>query len=167
MAALGSGSSSGLIIIWPVCIRYEDTGSGFPLLLIAGGGLNSVIAGLATSPFDPVKKFRGEYRCIAADLRNAIPASLCRGHGSGHAGAECGSQHVSVEGAEGAHSACGASDTLVHAGAPAGYCVTDGIETKGWPPCRRDRRLVVNYSRRLIDLQARFHENNDVWIPSR
>lgn len=57
----------------PVRIRYEDTGSGFPLLLIAGGGLNSVIAGLATSPFDPVKEFRGEYRCIAADLRNAIP----------------------------------------------------------------------------------------------
>jgi pimeloyl-ACP methyl ester carboxylesterase len=56
----------------PVRIRYEDTGSGFPLLLIAGGGLNSVIAGLATSPFDPVKEFRGEYRCIAADLRNAI-----------------------------------------------------------------------------------------------
>jgi pimeloyl-ACP methyl ester carboxylesterase len=57
----------------PVRIRYEDTGSGFPLLLIAGGGLNSVIAGLATSPFDPVKEFRGECRCIAADLRNAIP----------------------------------------------------------------------------------------------
>src|SRR5579863_5689604 len=57
----------------PVRIRYEDTGSGFPLLLIAGGGLNSVIAGLATSPFDPIKEFRGGYRCIAADLRNAIP----------------------------------------------------------------------------------------------
>ncbi len=57
----------------PVRIRYEDTGSGFPLLLIAGGGLNSVLAGLTASPFDPVKEFRGEYRCIAADLRNAIP----------------------------------------------------------------------------------------------
>jgi pimeloyl-ACP methyl ester carboxylesterase len=57
----------------PVRIRYEDTGSGYPLLIIPGGGLNSVISGLATSPFDPVKEFRGEYRCIAADLRNAIP----------------------------------------------------------------------------------------------
>ena len=29
----------------PVRIRYEETGSGFPLLLIAGGGLNSTISG--------------------------------------------------------------------------------------------------------------------------
>src|SRR5580692_12889712 len=57
----------------PVRIRYEEAGSGFPLLLIAGGGLNSVMAGLATSPFDPVAEFKGEYRCIYADLRNANP----------------------------------------------------------------------------------------------
>ena len=30
----------------PVRIHYEEAGSGFPLLLIAGGGLNSTIAGL-------------------------------------------------------------------------------------------------------------------------
>ena len=29
----------------PVRIHYEEAGSGFPLLLIAGGGLNSTIAG--------------------------------------------------------------------------------------------------------------------------
>jgi pimeloyl-ACP methyl ester carboxylesterase len=55
----------------PVRIRYEETGSGFPLLLIAGGGLNSTISGLAGSPFDPIKEFKGEFRCIASDLRNA------------------------------------------------------------------------------------------------
>ena len=55
----------------PVRIRYEEVGSGFPLLIIAGGGLNSTIAGLATHPFDPMEEFKGEYRCIAADLRNA------------------------------------------------------------------------------------------------
>ncbi len=56
----------------PVRIRYEDTGgSGFPLLLIAGGGLNSVMAGLRTSPFNPIEEFKGEFRCIAADLRNS------------------------------------------------------------------------------------------------
>jgi pimeloyl-ACP methyl ester carboxylesterase len=57
----------------PVRIHYEDTGgSGFPLLLIAGGGLNSVIAGLKRGdPFNPIEEFKGEYRCIAADLRNA------------------------------------------------------------------------------------------------
>ena len=56
----------------PVRIHYEEAGSGFPLLLIAGGGLNSTIAGL-TNPFDVSGEFRGEYRCIAADLRNANP----------------------------------------------------------------------------------------------
>ncbi len=55
----------------PVRIRYEEVGAGFPLLIIAGGGLNSTIAGLATHPFNPLEEFRGEYRCIAADLRNA------------------------------------------------------------------------------------------------
>jgi len=56
----------------PVRIHYEDTGSGFPLMLIAGGGLNSTIAGLHRGdPFNPIEEFKGEYRCIAADLRNA------------------------------------------------------------------------------------------------
>src|SRR5437773_2514533 len=55
----------------PVRIHYEETGSGFPLLLIAGGGLNSTISGLARGPFDPIKEFKGEYRSIASDLRNA------------------------------------------------------------------------------------------------
>lgn len=53
-----------------VRIAYQEAGSGFPLLLIAGGGLNSTIAGLS-QPFDPIDEFKGEYRCIAADLRNA------------------------------------------------------------------------------------------------
>src|SRR5579863_6439993 len=56
----------------PVRIRYQEVGSGFPLLIIPGGGLNSVIAGL-TNPFDTIQEFKGEYRCIAADLRNANP----------------------------------------------------------------------------------------------
>jgi pimeloyl-ACP methyl ester carboxylesterase len=56
-----------------VRIHYEEAGSGFPLLIIPGGGLNSTIEGLrgASSPFNPIDEFKGEYRCIAADLRNA------------------------------------------------------------------------------------------------
>jgi pimeloyl-ACP methyl ester carboxylesterase len=55
-----------------VRIAYQETGSGFPLLLIAGGGLNSTIANLTgNSPFNPIEEFKREYRCIAADLRNA------------------------------------------------------------------------------------------------
>jgi pimeloyl-ACP methyl ester carboxylesterase len=56
-----------------VRIHFEEAGSGYPLLLIAGGGLNSTISGLSGSypPFDSFVEFKGEYRCIAADLRNA------------------------------------------------------------------------------------------------
>jgi pimeloyl-ACP methyl ester carboxylesterase len=31
------------------------------------------MAGLPRSPFNPIDEFKGEYRCIYADLRNAIP----------------------------------------------------------------------------------------------
>jgi len=56
----------------PVRIHYEEAGSGFPLLLIAGGGLNSTISGFRTNhPFNPIEEVKGEYRCIASDLRNA------------------------------------------------------------------------------------------------
>jgi len=55
----------------PVQIHFEEFGSGFPLLLISGGGLNSAISGLRTGPFDAIDEFKGEYRCIAADLRNS------------------------------------------------------------------------------------------------
>jgi pimeloyl-ACP methyl ester carboxylesterase len=56
-----------------VRIRYEETGSGFPLLLIAGGGLNgSTIAGIrGGNPFNSIDAFKGEFRCIYADLRNS------------------------------------------------------------------------------------------------
>jgi pimeloyl-ACP methyl ester carboxylesterase len=62
-----------------VRIRFEEAGSGLPLLLIAGGGLNSTISGFSrNSPFNPIEEFKGEYRCIASDLRNADG-----GHSSG------------------------------------------------------------------------------------
>jgi len=55
-----------------VRIRYQETGSGFPLLLIAGGGLNSTISYFTgNAPFNPMEEFKNEYRCIASDLRNA------------------------------------------------------------------------------------------------
>jgi pimeloyl-ACP methyl ester carboxylesterase len=54
-----------------VRIHYEEAGSGFPLLVIPGGGLNSTVEGLATHPFNPFDEFKNEYRVIAADLRIA------------------------------------------------------------------------------------------------
>lgn len=56
----------------PVRIYYEEVGSGFPLLIIPGGGLNSSIASLDTGvPFNPMKRYKDDFRCISADLRNA------------------------------------------------------------------------------------------------
>ena len=53
-------------------IYYEEVGSGFPLMIIPGGGLNSSIASLITSvPFNPMETYKDDFRCIAADLRNA------------------------------------------------------------------------------------------------
>jgi pimeloyl-ACP methyl ester carboxylesterase len=54
-----------------VRIRYQEWGSGFPLLLISGGGLNGSIQGTLNSPFNPVDEFRNEFRCIAFDPRNS------------------------------------------------------------------------------------------------
>lgn len=53
-----------------VRIRYEEAGSGFPLFIIYGGGLNSSVA-YPAGPFDAVAQFKSEYRCISMDLRNA------------------------------------------------------------------------------------------------
>src|SRR5438105_96068 len=54
-----------------VRVHYQEAGSGLPLLLIAGGGLNSTMSALARGPFNPIEEFKSEYRCIASDLRNA------------------------------------------------------------------------------------------------
>ena len=62
-----------------VRIHYQEIGSGFPLLVIPGGGLNSTVAGLANHPFNPMVEFKNEYRVIAADLRNAVAANLTAG----------------------------------------------------------------------------------------
>jgi pimeloyl-ACP methyl ester carboxylesterase len=56
-----------------VRIHYEEVGSGFPLMIIPGGGLNSTFSSLPNHPFNPMEEFKDEYRCITADLRNANP----------------------------------------------------------------------------------------------
>ena len=55
-----------------VRIHYDEAGSGFPLMLLPGGGLNSTISFFTgNSPFNAIEEFKGQYRCITADLRNA------------------------------------------------------------------------------------------------
>ena len=55
----------------PVTIHYKEAGSGFPLLVLPGGGLNATIEGLAHHAFNPLQAFSDTHRVIALDIRNA------------------------------------------------------------------------------------------------
>ena len=47
----------------PVRIHYREVGSGFPLLLIPGGGLNSALSSWQTaSPFDPMERYQRDFQ---------------------------------------------------------------------------------------------------------
>jgi pimeloyl-ACP methyl ester carboxylesterase len=54
-----------------VHIRYEETGSGFPLLVTPGGGLNSRVSNWPTAVFNAMEVFKNDFRCITMDQRNA------------------------------------------------------------------------------------------------
>jgi pimeloyl-ACP methyl ester carboxylesterase len=54
-----------------VRIRYEETGSGFPLLVTPGGGLNSRVSNWQTAVFNAMEVFKNDFRCITMDQRNA------------------------------------------------------------------------------------------------
>lgn len=52
-------------------IYYEEHGSGFPLLLVAPGGMRSAVPMWRNAPWDPIAHFSEQYRVIAMDQRNA------------------------------------------------------------------------------------------------
>jgi len=54
-----------------VRIRYQEVGSGFPLLCTPGGGLNSRIAGWPNAVINVMEHFKNDFRCITMDQRNA------------------------------------------------------------------------------------------------
>jgi pimeloyl-ACP methyl ester carboxylesterase len=54
-----------------VRIHYEEAGSGFPLLAMPGGGLNSILSGWPRSPIDAMEAFKDDFRVITMDQRNA------------------------------------------------------------------------------------------------
>jgi len=54
-----------------VRIHYEEVGSGFPLLVTPGGGLNSIISGWPNQVFNAMEVFKDDFRCITMDQRNA------------------------------------------------------------------------------------------------
>jgi pimeloyl-ACP methyl ester carboxylesterase len=52
-------------------IYYEEHGSGFPLLLIAPGAMNSAIDLWSGATINPLDVYREDFRLIAMDQRNA------------------------------------------------------------------------------------------------
>jgi pimeloyl-ACP methyl ester carboxylesterase len=54
-----------------VHLYYEEHGQGFPLLLIAPGGMRSAVSYWQNTPWNPIEQLSPTYRVIAMDQRNA------------------------------------------------------------------------------------------------
>ena len=59
-----------------VSIHYQVRGGGFPVLLIAPGGMKSVISMWeTTTPWNPIEQLSSDYQVVAMDQRNAGTSS--------------------------------------------------------------------------------------------
>jgi pimeloyl-ACP methyl ester carboxylesterase len=56
-------------------LHYEVHGNGYPVLLLAPGGMRSSIPYWERQPFHPVRELAGEFQVIAMDQRNAGQSS--------------------------------------------------------------------------------------------
>ena len=54
-----------------VSLYWEESGSGYPILVFAPGGMRSSIEFWERAPFDPRRELGSEFRVIAMDQRNA------------------------------------------------------------------------------------------------
>ena len=74
-AAVPQGLPAGLKVGFyekgNVRIRYAEIGSGFPLLATPGGGLKSGMSNWPTAVINIVEEFKGDFRVITMDQRNA------------------------------------------------------------------------------------------------
>jgi pimeloyl-ACP methyl ester carboxylesterase len=52
-------------------LYYEEHGTGFPVLLIAPGGMRSAVSFWENTPWNPIEQLAPHYRVIAMDQRNA------------------------------------------------------------------------------------------------
>jgi len=52
-------------------LYYEEHGTGFPVLLIAPGGMRSAVPFWERTPWNPIQHLSPQYRVIAMDQRNA------------------------------------------------------------------------------------------------
>ncbi len=71
VVGLPDGAKVGFYEKGNVRIRYAEIGSGFPLLATPGGGLNSCIAVWARAVINIPEEFKGDFRVITMDQRNA------------------------------------------------------------------------------------------------
>src|SRR4051795_5007467 len=71
VAGLPDGAKVGFYERGNVRIRYAEIGSGFPLLAIPGGGLNSCMAVWARAVINIPEEFKNDFRIITMDQRNA------------------------------------------------------------------------------------------------
>src|ERR1700744_2765309 len=71
VSGMPDGTKVGFYQKGNVRIRYAETGSGFPLLATPGGGLNSRIAVWANAVINIPEEFKGDFRVITMDQRNA------------------------------------------------------------------------------------------------
>src|SRR6185295_15088625 len=68
---LPAGAKVGFYEKGNVRIRYAEIGSGFPLLAMPGGGLNSRMAVWANAVINIPELFKSDFRIITMDQRNA------------------------------------------------------------------------------------------------
>src|ERR1700733_8566434 len=68
---LPDGAKVGFYEKGNVRIRYAEIGSGFPLLAIPGGGLNSCMAFWPRAVINIPEEFKNDFRVITMDQRNA------------------------------------------------------------------------------------------------
>jgi pimeloyl-ACP methyl ester carboxylesterase len=70
-AGLPEGAKVAVYENGNVRIRYAEIGSGFPLLAMPGGGLNSRIGNWPTAVINIMAEFKNDFRVITMDQRNA------------------------------------------------------------------------------------------------
>ena len=68
---LPEGTKVGFYEKGNVRIRYAEIGSGYPLLAMPGGGLNSRISNWPTAVINIMEEFKNDFRVITMDQRNA------------------------------------------------------------------------------------------------
>src|ERR1700760_4459604 len=67
VAGLPDGAKVGFIEKGDVRLRYAEIGSGFPLLALPGGGLNSRIVNWPTAVINIPEEFKNDFRIIIMD----------------------------------------------------------------------------------------------------